>query len=102
VGIKSPFLGKALRQRGLRCVGWSVRSRDTVSRDPDRLAARVMQAVRPGAIVLMHEGASLDPRVRVRALEQVLVQLAARQLACVLPAPESLRPRGRRDEPARS
>jgi peptidoglycan/xylan/chitin deacetylase (PgdA/CDA1 family) len=101
VGIKSPFLGPALRRRGLRCVGWSVRSCDTVSRDPNRVAARVMRAVRPGAIVLLHEGPSLEPRVRVRALEQLLVQLAARQFACVLPAPESLRPPGRRDEPAR-
>jgi len=92
VGIKNLFLAKALQERGLQCVGWDVRSRDTTSRDPARVAARVMRAVRPGSIVLMHEGPWLDPQVRVRALELVLDQLAARRIACVLPAEEDLRP----------
>lgn len=94
VGIKNLFLAEALRERGLQCVGWSVRSRDSVSRNPARVAARVMRAVRPGSIVLMHEGPLLDPRVRVRALELVLEQLAEQRIVCVLPAVEHLRQAG--------
>jgi peptidoglycan/xylan/chitin deacetylase (PgdA/CDA1 family) len=90
-GIKGFFLAPALAERGLQCVGWNVRSLDSISRDPARVLARVKPRLQPGAIVLMHEGPSLDPRVRVRALELVLDELAARGLACVLPAPEQLR-----------
>lgn len=93
VGIKNLYLAQALGERGLTCVGWSVRSRDTLGRDPARVAARVGRAVRPGSIVLMHEGASLARSVRVRALELVLDQLAARRMACVLPAAGQLRRR---------
>jgi peptidoglycan/xylan/chitin deacetylase (PgdA/CDA1 family) len=92
VGIKSPFLAAALDRRGLRGVGWSVRSRDSMSREPAQVAARVMRAVRPGSIVLMHEGPSLDRRVRVRALALLLDRLGARRIACVLPGEEQLRP----------
>ena len=79
------------RARGLRCVGWSVRSYDSLAHDPDRVVRRVMQRVRPGSIVLMHEGSALDRRVRVRALERLLGALAAQGLACVLPGAEQLR-----------
>jgi len=92
VGIKSLFLAKELERRGLRCVGWSVRSLDSISRDPARVVLRVMRAVRPGSVVLMHEGSSLDSRVRVRALELLLDQFAARGICCVLPEAGQLRP----------
>jgi len=92
VGIKSPFLAGMLKGRGLCCVGWSVRSLDTIGSDPERVALRVTRAVRPGSIVLMHEGPSLDRRVRVRALELLLGQLTARVISCVLPGKGQLRP----------
>jgi len=91
VGIKNLFLAGALAARGLRCVGWSVRSFDSAACDPVEVVRRVMDRVRPGAIVLMHEGPALDPRVRVRALERLLDALAARRLACVLPEAGQLR-----------
>ena len=90
-GIKNLFLPRALTERGLRCVGWNVRSLDSISRDPAWVLARVMRQVQPGSIVLMHEGPPLDARVRVRALELVLNELAARKIDCVLPAPAQLR-----------
>jgi peptidoglycan/xylan/chitin deacetylase (PgdA/CDA1 family) len=91
VGIKNLFLSGALRRRGLECVGWTIRSLDSVSRDPARVAERVDRLARPGSIVLMHEGRSLNRNVRVRALEILLERLSARQMACVLPTFEQLR-----------
>ncbi len=85
VGIKNLFLSRALARRGLTCAGWSVRSRDTVSRDPAAVARRVVDAVRPGSVVLLHEGPVLDGRVRVRAIELLLERLGERGIACVLP-----------------
>jgi len=90
-GIKNLFLAGALSARGLRCVGWSVRSYDSMAHDPTKVVGRVMRRVRPGSIVLMHEGVALDGRVRVRALERLLEALDARGLACVLPTAGQLR-----------
>jgi peptidoglycan/xylan/chitin deacetylase (PgdA/CDA1 family) len=50
-----------------------------------------MARVRPGSIVLMHEGPKLAPAVRMHALEGLLSALTARGLACVLPDPGQLR-----------
>jgi peptidoglycan/xylan/chitin deacetylase (PgdA/CDA1 family) len=91
VGIKSLFLGPILKERALECVGWSVRSHDSILRDPERVVRRVLDRLHPGAIVLVHEGEPLDPRVRVRAIERLLEELAARKFACVLPERTQLR-----------
>jgi peptidoglycan-N-acetylglucosamine deacetylase len=91
VGIKNPFLGPELARRGLRYVGWSIRSHDTSRQEPAIIVQRVLEQIRPGTIVLMHEGDCLSLSVRVHAIEQLLEALAARQFSCVLPAEQQLR-----------
>jgi peptidoglycan/xylan/chitin deacetylase (PgdA/CDA1 family) len=56
VGHKSFHLAEALEAHGLVQVTWSVRSLDTVIRDPRRVARRVLDRARGGDIVLLHEG----------------------------------------------
>jgi peptidoglycan/xylan/chitin deacetylase (PgdA/CDA1 family) len=89
-GIKNLFLRSALRKRGLIYIGWSDRGRDCVSRDPERVAVRILKRVKPGAIILMHEGPGVHDRVRIEALSRLLDGLEARNLACVLPGAEQL------------
>lgn len=91
VGIKNLFLAPALAERNLACIGWSVRSADTFSRDPQKVSARVLRTVRPGAILLLHEGPCLHASVRVHALAGVLDALASRGLRCVIPTDAQLR-----------
>lgn len=91
VGIKNFLLPAALAERKLACVGWSIRSGDCLSRQPERVAARVRRHLRPGAIVLMHEGPSVPPAVRVKAIRLVLEALTADNYRCVLPKPDQLR-----------
>ncbi len=90
-GIKSLFLARALRMRRLGCVHWTVRSWDSTARTADAVVDWVMPRVRPGAIILMHEGERLHPAVRVAALRGVLEHLHGQGFRCVLPAPEQLR-----------
>jgi peptidoglycan/xylan/chitin deacetylase (PgdA/CDA1 family) len=92
VGIKNFFLGAALARRRLACVGWTLRTRDGIERDPARIAARALRRVRPGDILLMHEGPGVDRRVRIEAISLVLKGLDRRGLRCVIPRPEQLRP----------
>lgn len=50
-----------------------------------------MRRVRPGAIILLHEGPCLAPGVRAEAIARLLVALDAAGYRCVVPPPESLR-----------
>ena len=54
-GVTNPNLARAIRRGGYIPVGWNVRSLDTVAGDPEKLLARVLSRIRPGAVVLFHD-----------------------------------------------
>jgi peptidoglycan/xylan/chitin deacetylase (PgdA/CDA1 family) len=91
VGIKHFSLVHRLRERGLRCVDWSIRSGDWLSRHPEPVRDKVRRLARPGSIILMHEGPNVPAALRVTAISQVLDVLSARGLRCVIPASEQMR-----------
>ena len=95
VGLKNFFVHPALRRRKLELIGWTVRGLDTVSRAADAVAARILREVKPGAIIVLHEGrrTTTDPGFHPRCLEQTLAALTKADYRCVLPRPEQLRPR---------
>lgn len=55
VGLESPFLQRALRRSNLSLVSWSIRIPCEHGTDPARIA-RLMKKVRPGSILLLHDG----------------------------------------------
>ena len=64
-GWKGPFLGRALRARGLRLVAWTRGVWDTERPGAEVIAARAARRPRPGEIVLLHDGCGtpgIDPR----------------------------------------
>ena len=85
VGIKNFWLRRTLREHGLHCVSWSIRSGDSFSRSPESVTSRILSKLRPGAILLLHEGSSLTESIRVHAIAQVLQALQERGYRCVLP-----------------
>jgi peptidoglycan/xylan/chitin deacetylase (PgdA/CDA1 family) len=94
-GMKNFFVHPVLARRQMELVGWTVRGLDTVSKDADAVAARVLREVKPGAIVLLHEGhrTATDPDFHPRCLEQTLLALTTANYRCVLPRPEQVRAR---------
>jgi peptidoglycan/xylan/chitin deacetylase (PgdA/CDA1 family) len=97
VGIKNFFLASALKARGLHCVGWTVRSGDCLARRAEDVVERVMPQIRPGAILLLHEGASVPPQVRVKAISLLLESLTAQRFRCVVPHLNQLRSRAKQN-----
>lgn len=86
VGLKSPELARAAWRRHLTLVAWSLHSHDSRRRDAAAIARRVLDRVRGGDIILMHDGHHAAPGVRshsAEALELILQGLAARGLECV-------------------
>ena len=57
VGMANPFVAAALKRHGLARVAWCARGYDAVAADPEKVVARIQRGLRPGAIVLLHEGA---------------------------------------------
>lgn len=86
VGFKSLWLHRELRTRGLRAVAWTIRSCDTRPRGPHRIVEAVLRKVKPGAILLFHEGPSVPPENRVVVLRRVLEGLRERGYRTVLPS----------------
>lgn len=83
VGLKSPELARAVHVCRLKVIAWSVHSRDTIDSDPQRIARRVLARVRPGDIVLMHDGhqnATAHRHAGAQAVPFILEGLRAREL----------------------
>ncbi len=88
VGVKNIFLHGLLRRRDLDLVAWSARGYDCILK-PDTAVKRILKDVRPGAIVLVHEGKQDLGRVAV--LARVLTAITARGYRAILPSRAILR-----------
>lgn len=78
LGMKTPPLARAAYRKRLTLVTWSLHSHDSRISDPERIAHRVLSRIRPGDIVLMHDGHDLAGHHRwagARALPQILAGL---------------------------
>jgi peptidoglycan/xylan/chitin deacetylase (PgdA/CDA1 family) len=86
-GTETRFTRSAVRRAGMRTVLWNVEVKDWAENDPARLAANVLAKVKPGAIVLLHDGTEGHPDsdrlVLLEALPAILDGLSARGLRAV-------------------
>jgi chitin deacetylase len=86
VGLKSPQLAQAALARQLQVIAWSVHSRDTFGQQWQAVARRVLNRVRGGDIVLLHDGHAAEGRHRDNArnaLPLILCGLQAQGLQSV-------------------
>ncbi len=90
-GTKSVFQEKATAKRQLATIAWTIRSWDTVWRNPDAIVRRIMRKVTPGSIILMHEGSAAPAPTRIKAIARLLVQLETAGYQCVIPNQSQLR-----------
>jgi peptidoglycan-N-acetylglucosamine deacetylase len=54
-GVTNPMVSRAVRQNNYTVIGWSVRSFDTVIKDPQKLFRRITRSLKGGDIVLFHD-----------------------------------------------
>lgn len=78
-GSWSSFVRSAALERGMRTVLWAVDSRDWAGTTADALVKRVLRDVRPGSIILLHDGGG-DRSATVEALPRIIRGLRARGL----------------------
>lgn len=56
VGLSNPNTFRAAKKLNLRVIGWTIRSLDTAITDPQKIVARIIRGLQPGAIILLHDG----------------------------------------------
>jgi peptidoglycan/xylan/chitin deacetylase (PgdA/CDA1 family) len=86
VGMKNPFVHPILEKRGMRLIGWTVRGLDTIG---GNVLGRVLRGVRPGAIVVLHQGRPKS----LETIEGVVEALQQEGYAFVVPDDARLKTR---------
>lgn len=55
-GLRNPFLEPVLSRLGLKLTSWSVRAFDTQNGNVEKVKHKLIAGLRPGAIILLHDG----------------------------------------------
>lgn len=80
-GYRNPFVFRAARRYGYRVVGWTVGVWDTDRPGSSEIRRRVRAKLRPGAVLLLHDGDGYDPwgdrRQTAEALPGIIEDLRA-------------------------
>jgi peptidoglycan-N-acetylglucosamine deacetylase len=56
MGLSNPRVFRAANAVGLIVTGWTARGLDTITANPNRIVRRIKRRLRPGAIILLHDG----------------------------------------------
>jgi len=54
-GVTTPNLAKVVSQLRLHVIGWSVRSFDTTRQSAESIVQRILNQVKPGSVILLHD-----------------------------------------------
>lgn len=86
VGLKNPPLAAVIEKLNMPVVAWSLHSRDTRLQTPRQISKRVLDLLKPGDIVLLHDGHDLPQGERphtAAALREILQGMQAQGLVSV-------------------
>jgi len=87
VGLLSPFLPAVATGLSMGVLGWSARGYDAVSTDVEKIVARIRRGLKPGAILLAHQGRPQS----IEVLDRLLATCARDGWRFVLPPAPSER-----------
>ena len=87
VGMKNPFVHPVLHENGMRLIGWNCRAYDAVKSDSDAIAASIEKQLRPGSIIVVHQGRAWS----LRTIAAVIDRAQRRGYDFVVPDPARLK-----------
>ena len=76
-GLRNPLLDPVLHRLGLQLASWSVRGFDTRIGDAERVKSRLLRGLRPGAILLLHDGNAALTSAGIPVILEVLPAVLA-------------------------
>jgi peptidoglycan-N-acetylglucosamine deacetylase len=77
VGLRHPLLEPVLEQASLRFVLWALRTYDTRALKADALRRRILDRVKPGSIILLHDRSGPGSEAMLATLPRVIDSLRA-------------------------
>ncbi len=78
-GVTTPVLARAVKKVKMTSVGWSLRSMDTVTKDPKKLVDKITKKVSAGDVILLHD----TMPVTVDALQGIIDGIRAKGYSIV-------------------
>lgn len=76
-GLRNPLLDPVLARLRLRLASWSARGFDTRIGDAERVKDRLLRGLRPGAILLLHDGNAARTHAGIPVILEVLPTVLA-------------------------
>jgi peptidoglycan/xylan/chitin deacetylase (PgdA/CDA1 family) len=70
-GVTNPNLAKAVRRSGMRSIGWSLRSMDTVAKNEEQLLSKITGNLKSGDIILLHDRCDITVKILPRLIKQL-------------------------------
>ncbi len=72
-GVTNPIIGRAVNAQGLKTIGWSIRSLDTVDgKTRAEILRKVEAELHPGAIILLHDRCAKSDELLESIIESAL------------------------------
>lgn len=78
-GVTNPQIARSIKKLGYQCIGWDVRSLDTLREPMDKVVQRVAKKLQNGSILLFHDNLKNCPMI----LEEVIQLCKAKQKSIV-------------------
>ena len=76
-GLRNPLLDPVLHRLCLQLASWSIRGFDTRIGDAERVKSRLLRGLRPGAILLLHDGNAARTPAGIPVILEVLPAVLA-------------------------
>lgn len=70
VGYTNPRIARAIKKFDKKVIGWSLRSYDSVYKEPNKLIERVLGKIKNGDILLFHD----NLKVNETSIETIIVE----------------------------
>ena len=70
-GVTNPNLGKAIKNTGMKSIGWNLRSMDTVAKDPQKLQRKILSALKPACIILLHDRCPITVNILPTLIQEI-------------------------------
>ena len=78
-GVTNPNIRRAVKKLNLQTLGWSIRSYDTIGKNPDKVYNRITEDLKSGDVVLLHDTNELSTVV----LERLLITLKKKNMEAI-------------------
>ncbi len=78
-GVTNPPIARAVSKTGMKTIGWSIRSYDTMKYPAEKVLKKVLPKIKNGSVILLHDDREETPKI----VEGILQYASAHKLKCV-------------------